>query len=111
MTQLDLFRRAGRKPHPTGKDTLVFIEYLHTARDWRTRAQVKEDTGISEGKLRIIRNANQCKIICGKNGYKHMDHVTRDELTSAIAFFTGQANEMNRKAQEYIRVGNEQGIL
>ena len=66
--QLDLFRKTGKRPRPTGRDTLGFIEYLQEARDWRTRAQVREDTGISEGKLRVIRNANQCKILCGRRG-------------------------------------------
>lgn len=106
-------RKNKRKVKPSRLAGRLYA-YLHVAREWRTRADVKRDIGLTSRECRLARAASNGRVIQSVRGYRLTKYATDEELRACLNNFKAQADalmneyrKVNRRRHAQINNGKE----
>ncbi|HEX7861827.1 MAG TPA: hypothetical protein VF773_15945 [Verrucomicrobiae bacterium] len=92
-----------KQPADQGEiDQLVRV--LSASGTWLTAAQITEQIGWCDRKIRKLASESDGLIISGNSGYKHTKHATPEELREFYGRMVNQGREMIRRAVKAKRV-------
>ena len=86
------------RPPAEPEDIDRLIRLLSASGVWLTAAQITEQLGWSDRKIRALAASSHGLIISGNSGYKHTRHASPEEFSEFYGRMVSQGKEMIRRA-------------
>ena len=89
------------------KNKPVYVnELAYVLRDgkWKTRAQIRKITGLTDRQIRALRNESAGTVIYGQKGFRLTSRAARSEVNDCVSAVRGQIVSMGIYQTDVLRV-------